>query len=166
MYRRQPGSSRIPMFILLGIFAGIGFLLYQQLTAPAAPPPPPPTATFIPTLTNTPPPLIPPTLTPAPRVGRLSIPTAGVNTAIVEVYLDGVSWDVHYLGQNAGHLQGTAWLGESGNVVLAGHVEMADGSPGIFATLDQMNPGDLVILSRRDKIVPLRCHRSENGSAG
>ena len=53
---------------------------------------------------------------------------------------------VSNLGTSIGHLQGTSWLGEDGNVVLSGHVEMSDGRTGVFATLEQINLGDEVVI--------------------
>src|SRR5690606_148895 len=79
---------------------------------------------------------------------RFYAPTAGIAGEIVETYLDGTSWDVSQLGPNVGHLQGTAWLQDVGNVVLAGHVEMADGRKGIFAELDELQIGDPITLSQ------------------
>lgn len=79
----------------------------------------------------------------------LFIPTAGVNTSVVNVYLSGYSWDVSDLGNRAGHLEGTAWLDDSnGNIGLAGHSERSDGSKGIFASLDQVRIGDPITLKR------------------
>jgi LPXTG-site transpeptidase (sortase) family protein len=147
MYRRQSGSSLLTV-IVLGIVAGAVFLLYQQWSSPAAP--------VVPTSTPSPPTLAP-TFTAAPIViptatipvisARLSVPTAGILTPVVDVYLDGVSWDVSYLGSNAGHLQGTAWLDGTGNIVLAGHVENFDGGAGVFAAIDDLRLGDPVVLS-------------------
>jgi LPXTG-site transpeptidase (sortase) family protein len=156
MYRRQRSgsSSSILTFVVLGILLGIGFLLYQQWRSPAPAAPPALTHTPLPLPTLTPPLLAGEvgrgsTATPMPRANLL-LPTAGVSASVVEIYLDGESWDVRYLGSNAGHLQGTAWFGEPGNVVLAGHVEMADGRPGIFAGIDMLNVGDPAILSLGD----------------
>jgi len=48
----------------------------------------------------------------------------------------------------AGHLEGTAGLKQGGNFVLAGHVEMKDGSAGPFAEIDKLHIGDdISILS-------------------
>ena len=74
------------------------------------------------------------------------IPSASIYAPIVRVYLDGTSWDVSRLGANIGHLEGTSWLDEGGNVVLSGHVELSDGRRGIFANLEEVNIGDFVIL--------------------
>jgi LPXTG-site transpeptidase (sortase) family protein len=69
-----------------------------------------------------------------------------VSASIVQVYLDGKSWDVSHLGNNVGHLKGTAWLPATGNVVLLGHVELSDGGKGIFASLKDMHPEDVIIV--------------------
>lgn len=148
MYRRQRPSSAIPTLIVLGILIGVGFVVYQGWNTPSATPPPtspPPSATRPPTVMPT----SLPTATPMPRAS-LSIPTAGVIASVVEIYLDGVSWDVTRLGVNAGHLQGTAWIGETGNIVLAGHSEMADGRAGIFRNIGELRTGDPVVLSLGD----------------
>ena len=77
---------------------------------------------------------------------ELFLPTIGVQAAIVETFLQGESWDVSGLGTNIGHLQGTSWLSNPGNIVLSGHVELRDGRAGIFANLDELNVGDPIIL--------------------
>lgn len=150
MYRRQRQSaaSSILTFVVLGVIFGVGFLLYQQWRNPApASSVPTESPTALPTLTPSPAPVASlPSPTPRPQAS-LFLPTAGVTAPVIEVYLDGQSWDVKYLGQNAGHLQGTAWFGQPGNIVLAGHVEMPDGRAGIFAGMDKLAVGDPVILS-------------------
>lgn len=78
------------------------------------------------------------------------IPTVGVHSSIIEAYLDGTSWDVTHLGTNAGHLQGTAWLDQPGNIVLAGHIELSDGRRGIFARIGEVSIGDPIILQQGD----------------
>ena len=84
---------------------------------------------------------------------HIQIPAAGVNAAIIEVYLDGESWDVSELGTNVGHLQGTAWMGpQRGNIVLSGHVEMRDGRKGVFARIGELTAGDIIILQHNDEM--------------
>ena len=48
------------------------------------------------------------------------------------------------LGSNVGHLIGTTWFddAERGNVVLAGHAELRDGTRGIFAGLSTLPIGE------------------------
>lgn len=81
---------------------------------------------------------------------RLFIPSAGIEAPITNVFLDNTgSWDVSYLGQTVGHLQGTAWLDDApGNIVLSGHVELSDGRKGVFATLSDVAIGEVVIIER------------------
>ena len=76
----------------------------------------------------------------------LQIPAAGVNAVIVSAALQADGWDVRVLGDRIGHLAYTSWLGDNGNIVLAGHVEMANGSPGVFAGINRMKQGDLVTI--------------------
>jgi LPXTG-site transpeptidase (sortase) family protein len=168
MYRRRSTSRGTFMkLILLGVFSGLAFLVYDNLSAPGSEPPVviEPIATPTPALptevpeADTPPPADTPTPAAVANgltTGRdsvsgstLFIPAAGVFAPITRVYLDGVSWDVSNLGLNIGHLQGTAWMDSSpGNIVLSAHVEMRDGSGGPFSTLHELDIGDLVILQR------------------
>lgn len=149
MYRRQRQSSSVLTIVVLGVMLGVGFLLYQQWRKPAPAVAPTPTIAPSPIPTETAVPVVQPSATAMPRAS-IFLPTAGVTAPVIEVYLDGESWDVQYLGQNAGHLQGTAWFGQPGNIVLAGHVEMPDGSAGIFAKFDELKLGDPVILTLND----------------
>jgi LPXTG-site transpeptidase (sortase) family protein len=89
----------------------------------------------------------------APTPGAtLEIPALGISAQIVTVYIVGGTWDVSQLGSRlVGHLDRTAWLGENGNIVLAGHSETAVGAQnGVFATLNTLVPGDEMILSTSD----------------
>ena len=81
-----------------------------------------------------------------PTDTEIFIPTAGVNSQVVQAYLSGNSWDVSQIRANVGHLQGTSWLGQNGNIVLSGHVERADGSAGVFANLDLVEVDDPIQL--------------------
>ncbi len=162
MYRRRSGLPIRPL-IILGLVAGIGYFVFDTLrNAPAAPTIP---ATVTPNTSGQNVSLEPDApgnvssntddastvagMFPDPM--HISIPTIAVYTPIVDVYLDGVSWDVSQLGTNVGHLQGTAAPGEPGNIVLSGHVEMADGSPGVFATLQEVQVGDPIQIQRGDE---------------
>ena len=76
----------------------------------------------------------------------LLIPAARVYADVTEVLLTHDGWDVTSLGQKVGYLQGTARPGSDRHVVLVGHVELRDGTPGVFAKLDELILGDIVIL--------------------
>ncbi len=121
----------------------------------AAPPPPaeaaiatlPPT---LPAATATAPPIVPPTVTAfaAPAAEewptRLEIPALNLVAPIVPAPVQGQSWQVDHLDTAVGHLQKTAAPGAPGNVVLAGHVSLAQGAPGPFAGLSRLSAGDVV----------------------
>ncbi|MBI5668656.1 MAG: sortase [Chloroflexi bacterium] len=152
-YRQTTPFTGLLTIIILGMIIGGLFPLVERMMSPraasrlAAPTATAPAATPVPprpTLT----PLALPTVVKKPDDLSFLVPAASIRTNVIEVFLDGVSWDVSRLGFNAGHLQGTARFGAKGNLVLAGHVEMADGRPGVFARLNKLNTGDTLILSR------------------
>ncbi|MEI7727135.1 MAG: choice-of-anchor Q domain-containing protein [Bacteroidota bacterium] len=55
-------------------------------------------------------------------------------------------WDVTWLGNQAGYLEGTAFPTWNGNSVITGHVTGADGQPGAFAGLSGLAWGDEVVI--------------------
>ena len=77
----------------------------------------------------------------------LEIPRLGVQIPIVGVpqSQDG-TWDVSWLGNQAGWLNGTAFPTWKGNSVLTGHVYDAYGRPGPFMHLNSLWWGDKVII--------------------
>ncbi len=157
MNRRS--RQRIPFIqlIVLGIFAGVAFLVFDTLSnrsgSPSSDTPGALVQVVLPTATvaNAGPEDV---ATPIPQVAEtnLFIPSAGIFAPIVEVYLDGESWNVSQLGMNVGHLQGTPEFGVGGNVVLSAHVEMSDGRRGIFATLVELETGDLIEVQQNDTV--------------
>lgn len=79
---------------------------------------------------------------------RLSIPVAGINSAITQFPLDNAgSWAINPWERQVGHLQGTAWLGESGNTVLGGHSRYPNGNPGVFLRLYDVRVGDYILVT-------------------
>lgn len=80
----------------------------------------------------------------AEPMGRLEIPAIGINAPIIEVLLTntgrGVEWDVRRLGNSAGHLEGTWWVNQQRNIVLAGHVDK------IFMDLHLLQSGDDIFI--------------------
>lgn len=76
----------------------------------------------------------------------LEIPALNINTSIVGVpQVDG-EWDVSWLGNDAGWLNGTAFPTWAGNSVITGHVFDANGKSGLFADLTKLKYGDQIIL--------------------
>ena len=76
----------------------------------------------------------------------ISIPALNIQSPIREFHLNGTSWDIDRWERGVGHLQGTAWFDAPGNIALGGHSEMPDLSRGIFAELDQLEIGDLIVI--------------------
>jgi len=93
-----------------------------------------------------------PTLRPELPKYWLYIPSLGKTGQIIHLTLEGSSWNIQNLGNNVGHLIGTAWFddAEAGNVVLAGHVELRDGTQGIFAGLNTLAIGDTFTIYKGD----------------
>lgn len=76
----------------------------------------------------------------------LLIPKLAVETKMVEVPYVGRQWDISRLRGEAAHLEGTAYPGEPGNVVLAGHITIPDAGWGPFKDLHTLEPGDRVFI--------------------
>lgn len=74
----------------------------------------------------------------------LEIPSLSVSTPIVGVPLSADGWDVTWLGNDAGWLNGTAFPTWDGNSVITGHVWDAYDQPGVFANLKALKYGDLI----------------------
>jgi LPXTG-site transpeptidase (sortase) family protein len=82
--------------------------------------------------------------------GVLVIPSIVVQAQIVHVPMAYPTWDVSWLGDRVGDLEGTGgWPGQPGNFVLAGHSSFAD-RPGIFANLMAIQVGQEIELYMGD----------------
>jgi LPXTG-site transpeptidase (sortase) family protein len=77
---------------------------------------------------------------------QIEIPELSLHTQVVGVQRQGNQWDVNWLTTTVGHLAGTAFPSHIGNTVIAGHVNLPDGSQGPFAAIDQLQWGDEIIL--------------------
>ncbi len=76
----------------------------------------------------------------------LEIPAINLKTSITGVPLLEQGWDLTWLHQQAGWLEGTAYPTWSGNTVLTAHVYTADGLPGPFANLRTLKYGDVFYI--------------------
>jgi LPXTG-site transpeptidase (sortase) family protein len=76
----------------------------------------------------------------------LEIPNLGVQMPIVGVPLVDGDWNVSWLGNQAGWLEGTAFPSWKGNSAVTGHVTLANGVSGPFAKLGNLKWGDKVIV--------------------
>jgi len=77
----------------------------------------------------------------------LEIPSLSVKSTIVGVPQNAdKTWDVSWLGNDTGWLNGTAFPTWTGNSVLTAHVTNADGLEGPFAALKSLKYGDQIIV--------------------
>lgn len=76
----------------------------------------------------------------------IEIPVLKVNTAIVGVQLKNGIWDVSWLQNQAGWLNGTAYPTWTGNSVLMAHAVNSAGQPGIFSKLKGLGSGEYIFV--------------------
>ena len=76
----------------------------------------------------------------------LEIPRLGVKIPIAGVPEVNGTWDVSWLGSQAGWLNGTAYPTSAGDSILTGHVYDAFGQPGPFVHLNGLWYGDQIII--------------------
>jgi LPXTG-site transpeptidase (sortase) family protein len=77
---------------------------------------------------------------------RLEIPRLGTSSSIVGVPAAGGGWDLTWLGDQAGYLEGTAFPTWAGNTAITAHVTGPDGLPGPFSRLHTLVWGDQVLI--------------------
>jgi len=56
------------------------------------------------------------------------------------------TWNVSWLENQAGWLEGSAFPSWNGNSVLTGHVYLASGLPGPFVSLNKLKFGDKIVV--------------------
>jgi LPXTG-site transpeptidase (sortase) family protein len=80
------------------------------------------------------------------RLGSLwlEIPDIGVKTPILGIPLKEDGWDLRWLWDQAGYLEGTAFPTLPGNTALTAHVYLSNGLPGPFVRLAELRWGDNV----------------------
>jgi LPXTG-site transpeptidase (sortase) family protein len=76
----------------------------------------------------------------------IEIPVLKVKTSIVGVESKKGSWDVSWLQDQVGWLNGTAYPTWKGNSVLTAHVVNADGKPGVFSHLKSLGLGEYIFV--------------------
>jgi LPXTG-site transpeptidase (sortase) family protein len=82
------------------------------------------------------------------RTGGVSvqIPALGVDIPVVGVPYRESGWNLSWLGDQAGWLEGSTFPSWSGNSVLTGHVYLSSGLPGPFVNLHKLKYGDTIII--------------------
>jgi len=69
---------------------------------------------------------------------RLTIPRLNLTTDVVGVLPNNKGWDLTWLWNQAGYLEGTAFPTYEGNSVITAHVSLPNGKPGPFANLSSV----------------------------
>jgi LPXTG-site transpeptidase (sortase) family protein len=77
---------------------------------------------------------------------QIKIPVIGVDTSIVGVQIQDGGWNISWLQDQVGWLNGTAYPTRSGNSVLTAHVVNQDGKSGTFARLKYLGVGEFIYL--------------------
>ena len=81
----------------------------------------------------------------------LEIPSLNFKLPVTGIPLKSNGWDLTWLSNQVGYLQGTAFPTFNGNSVLTGHVVDANGKEGPFAHLNDLNWGDTLIIHYHGK---------------
>lgn len=76
----------------------------------------------------------------------LVIPSLGIKIPVVGVPFKSGDWNVAWLGNEAGWLEGTAFPSWMGNSVITSHVYLSNGLPGPFVNLNQLKYGEKLIV--------------------
>jgi LPXTG-site transpeptidase (sortase) family protein len=74
-----------------------------------------------------------------------------VQTSIVGVPQTDDTWNITWLGEKAGWLEGSAFPTWAGNSVITGHVWNADNTQGIFVNISQLIWGGRIIVHFQDQ---------------
>ncbi|GAP12425.1 LPXTG-site transpeptidase [Longilinea arvoryzae] len=91
---------------------------------------------------------------------QLQIPTLGVDIPVVGVPQSGDGWDVTWLGDGAGWLNGTAYPTWNGNSVITGHVWDAYNQPGPFVGIKKLKYGDLIEIRAFGQVYVYEVHEN------
>jgi LPXTG-site transpeptidase (sortase) family protein len=78
---------------------------------------------------------------------HLEIDKLGVNASIIGIPLQNGDWDLTWLWNQVGYLDGTAYPTWSGNTAITAHVYLPNGEPGPFVDLNTMVWGDEIIIN-------------------
>jgi sortase A len=79
---------------------------------------------------------------------RLVIPKLAVDAPLIEAPFVAQQWDISRLTNEVAHLAGTAYPGQPGNAVLAGHITIPGGGWGPFQELERLDAGDRIFIEQ------------------
>jgi LPXTG-site transpeptidase (sortase) family protein len=77
---------------------------------------------------------------------RLEIPSLSINKQIVGIQFKNKGWDVKWLEDSIGYLEGSAYPTWSGNSVLTGHATDANGNITSFGYIRELAVGEKIMI--------------------
>ncbi len=77
---------------------------------------------------------------------RLEIPALSIDQPIVGIPFKNKGWDVTWLGNNAGYLEGSAYPTWTGNTIITGHATDPNGKILSFAFINELKTNDTVMI--------------------
>lgn len=77
---------------------------------------------------------------------QIVIPVINLKTSIVGIPFKAGDWDVSWLQNQVGWLNGTSYPTWSGNSVLTAHAVNSDGRPGVFTQLKNLKAGEYIFV--------------------
>ncbi len=77
---------------------------------------------------------------------QLIISTLDISLPVLSIPQNDQGWNLTWLWQGAGWLEGTAYPTWTGNTVLTGHAYLSSGLPGPFVNLGELSWGDEIVL--------------------
>jgi LPXTG-site transpeptidase (sortase) family protein len=83
---------------------------------------------------------------------RIEIPTLGVNFPIVGAPLNKKGWDLTWLQNSVGYLEGSAYPTHTGNTVLTAHVTDANNNLGPFSDIKGMQLGQKIYIHANGQV--------------
>jgi LPXTG-site transpeptidase (sortase) family protein len=91
----------------------------------------------------------------------IEIPTLGIKFPIVGAALSKGGWDLTWLMNNVGYLEGSAYPTHSGNSVLSAHVLDANKNLGPFSDIKGLQKGDRIYIHAFGKIFVYQVQESK-----
>ena len=76
----------------------------------------------------------------------LEVPSLGIQVPIIGIPVRDGDWDLTWLEDQAGYLEGTAFPTHAGNSAITAHVYTPEGLPGPFVDLHKLSYGEQVII--------------------
>ncbi len=77
---------------------------------------------------------------------EVEIPALDVRAEVVTVPFENGTWDVTWLGDSVGYLEGSAYPTWNGNTVLTAHNWTPLDQPGLFVNINRLGYGDTIIV--------------------